>query len=145
MAVTAKWYSKAFDAAFKKKIDVSADTFKGMLVTSSYTFDQDAHDFKDDITNEVTGTGYTAAGATLASVAFTYNSSTNTFMFDANDLSWGSSTITARGLVVYDSTPGTDATRPLMVFIDFGADVSTTAGTLTITFDSAGIATITVA
>lgn len=145
MAVTSKWYSKAFDAAFKKKIDVSADTFKAMLVTSSYVFDQDAHDFKDDITGEVTGTGYTAAGATLASVTFNYNASTNTFAFDAADVAWGSSTITARGMVIYDATPGTDATRPLMIFIDFGADVSTTAGTLTITFDSAGIATVTTA
>lgn len=145
MAVSAKWYSKAFDSAFKKKIDVSADTFKAMLVTSSYTFDQDAHDFKDDITNEVSGTGYTAGGATLSSVTFNYNTSTNVFAFDAADVSWASSTITARGMVIYDSTPGTDATRPLMVFIDFGADVSTTAGTLTVTFDAAGIATITVA
>ena len=145
MAVTAKWYSKAFDAAFKKKIDVSADTFKALLVTSSYTFDQDAHDFKDDLTNEVTGTGYTAGGATLSSVTFTYNTSTNTFALDAADVSWASSTITARGCVIYDSTPGTDATRPLMIFIDFGADVATTAGTLTITFDSGGIATVTVA
>lgn len=145
MAVSAKWYSKAFDAAFKKKIDVSADTFKAMLVTGSYAFDQDAHDFKDDITNEVTGTGYTAGGATLTSVTFTYNASTNTFSFDAADVAWASSTITARGCVIYDSTPGTDATRPLLIFIDFGADVATTAGTLTITFDSAGIATVTVA
>ena len=44
-------------------IDWLNDTIKVMLVTSAYTPDQDAHDFKDDITNEISGTGYTAGGA----------------------------------------------------------------------------------
>lgn len=145
MAVTSKWYSQAFDSAFRKKIDVGADTFKAMLVTSSYTFDQDAHNFKDDITNEITGTGYTATGATITSPTFAYTSGTNTFAFDGADVAWTSSTFTARAAVIYDSTPGTDATRPLLVFVDFGADVTVTAGTLTLTWDSAGIASITVA
>lgn len=145
MAVTSKWYSQAFDSAFKKKIDVSADTFKVVLVTSSYTFDQDTHNFKDDITNEITGTGYTAGGATLTSPTFNYTSGTNTFAFDGADVAWTSATFTARGAVIYDATPGTDATRPLLVFVDFGADVTVTAGTLTLTWDSAGVASITVA
>lgn len=142
---TNKWYSQAFDSAFKKKIDVSADTFKVMLVTSSYTFDQDAHNFKDDITGEITGTGYTAGGATITSPTFGYTSGTNTFAFDGDNVSWTSATFTARAAVIYDSTPGTDATRPLMMFVDFGADTPVTAGTLSLTWDAAGIASVTVA
>ncbi len=145
MAVSAKWYGKAFDSAFKKKMDLSADTIKVMLCTSSYTPDQDTHDFKDDVTNEVSGTGYTAGGATLSSPTLTYTGGTNTLAFDGADVSWAASTLTARYAVMYDSTPGTDATRPLLMYIDFGADVSTTSGTLTITWDSAGIASVTVA
>lgn len=145
MAVTSKWYGLAFDSAFKKKIDLSADTIKVMLVTSSYTFNQDTHDFKDDITNEITGTGYTSGGATLTSPVLAYTAGTNTLALDGADVAWASATFTARGAVVYDATPGTDATRPVLVFVDFGADVSTTAGTLTLTWDSAGICSVTAA
>ncbi|MCM6778015.1 hypothetical protein NDR87_31030 [Nocardia sp. CDC159] len=145
MPVSAKWYGKAIDSAFRKKMDLSADTIKVMLCTSSYVPDQDTHDFKDDVTNEVSGTGYVAGGATLGTPTLTYTPATNTLAFDGGDVSWPSSTLTARYAVVYDSTPGTDATRPLIMYVDFGSDVSTTSGTLTITWDSAGLCSITVA
>ncbi|MFC9766736.1 hypothetical protein ACFVJ2_33630, partial [Rhodococcus jostii] len=66
-------------------------------------------------------------------------------VLDAADSSWTTSTITARYAIIYNSTPGTDATRPLIAYVDFGADVSTTAGTFTITWDAAGIVTLTAA
>ena len=56
-----------------------------------------------------------------------------------------SSTITARYAVVYDSSPGSDATRPLVGYVDFGADVVSNNGAFTITWDSTGIAVVTVA
>lgn len=145
MAVTGKFFGLALQSAFNKEIDFDSDTLKVMLCTSSYTPDQDTHRYKSSVTNEVTGTGYTAGGATLASVTVTYNAATNTLTLDAADTAWSGSTITARYAVIYDSTPGTDATRPLIAFIDFGQDVSTTAGTFTITWDAAGIASLTAA
>lgn len=145
MAVTAKYYGNFFKALANKEIDFNSDTIKCMLTTSSYTPDQDTHDYKDDVTNEVSGTGYTATGATIANCTITYTGATNTLKLDGDDVSWATSTITARYAVIYDATPGSDATRPLICYIDFGADVSTTAGTFTITFDAAGIATVTVA
>lgn len=143
MAVTSKWYGKAFAAAFNKEVDLTGDTIKVALVTSGYTMDQDAHDYFNDITSEVSGTGYTAGGATLGSPTATYDSSTNKLTFDGSDVSWPTSTITARGAVVYVST-GTASTSALLCFIDFGADVSTTAGTFQITWDASGIASVTV-
>lgn len=145
MAVSAKIYGKSFLSAFNKEIDIDTDTLKVMLCTSSYTPDQDAHQYKSSVTNEVTGTGYTATGNALTGVTITYTAGTNTIAFDAADASWPSSTITARYAVVYDSTPATDATRPLIAYVDFGADVSSTAGTFQITWDVAGIATVVVA
>lgn len=144
MAVTAFFYGNAFVAAFNKEIDFNSDTIKVALCTSSYTPNQDTHDYFDDITNEVTGTGYTAGGATLGSATITYTGATNTLMLDGADVSWSTSTITARYAVIYDATPGTNATRPLIAYVDFGADVSSTAGTFSITWDAAGIATVTV-
>lgn len=145
MAVSAKWYGNAFGKAFNKEIDVDTDTIKVMLCTSTYTPDQDAHSYKSSVTNEVTGTGYTAGGATLSSVSVAYSGGSNTFTIDAADVSWPSSTITARYAVIYDSTPGTDATRPLLGYVDFGADVSSSGGSFDIVWDSAGIFTVTAA
>lgn len=143
MAVTNKWYGNAFKAAFNKEVDFNSDTVKAALVTSSYAFDQDVHDYFNDITNEVTGTGYTAGGATVGSCTVAYDGASNTLTLDATDVSWASSTITARGLVLYVST-GTGSTSPLLCFVDFGADVSTTAGTFLVQWNASGIATVTV-
>ena len=85
-------------------IDLDTDTIKVALVTSSYTPDQDAHDNFDDVTNEVSGTGYTAGGATLGSVSVSADNTDNEGVFDAADVTWSSSTITARGAVIYKST-----------------------------------------
>ena len=144
MAVTGKFYGLAIKSAFNKEIDLDTDTIKVMLCTSAYVPDQDAHQYKSSVTNEVTGTGYTAGGATLGTKTVTYTGATNVFAFDAADVTWPSSTITARFAVVYDDTPATDATKPLIGYVDFGADVSTTSGTFTLTWDAAGVCTVTV-
>jgi hypothetical protein len=129
--------------SFKKKImdgsiDLDTDTIKVALVTSSYSPDIDSHDFFDDVTNEVTGTGYTAGGATLGSVTVTADNTDDEGVFDAADTTWSSSTITARGAVIYKST-GTDSTSPLIAYIDFGADKSSSSGNFTIQWNSEGI------
>lgn len=145
MAVTAKLYGQFINSVMNKLVDLDTDAIKVMLCTSTYTPDQDTHVFKSSVTNEVTGTGYTATGETLTGVTVGYTAGTNVFKFDANDVSWASSTITARYAVIYDSSPATDATRPLIGYVDFGADVSSTGAAFTITWDAAGIFTVTVA
>lgn len=119
-------------------IDLDTDTIKVALVTSSYTPDQDTHDFFDDVTNEVTGTGYTAGGASLASKAVTADNTDNEGVFDADDVSWTTSTITARGAVIYKST-GTASTSALIAYLDFTTDKVSTAGTFTIAWNAEGI------
>lgn len=144
MAVTAYWYANAFVNAFTqaKPLDWDTNTIKCLLTTSTYTPNQDTHASLADITNEVTGTGYTTGGATLASK--TNATTNNVITLDAADTAWSSSTITARRAVIYDSTGGgTDSTRPLILWVDFGADVSSTAATFTIVWNASGIATIT--
>lgn len=146
MAVTAFLYGAFVDHLAQKRIDLDSDTIKIALVTSSYTPNQDTHDFFNDITGESSATGYTAGGATLSSVTWAYTSGTNVWKFDAADPSWTvTTTLTARYAVIYDATPGTSATNPLIGYIDFGADQSTASGVFTIQFDAAGIFTSTVA
>jgi len=145
MAVTAKLYGSCIAKAFNKEIDWNSDDIRVALVTSSYTPDQDAHDYWNDVVaNEVTGTNYTANGAALGTPTVTYTGATNKLKLDGDDVSWASSTITARYAVIYDRTPGTDATRPLIAYVDFGADMSSNNGTFQITWDANGIVEVTV-
>jgi len=140
---TTKTYGSLITKAFNKEVDFDTDTIKVALVSSSYTPNQDTHDYWDDVSsNEVSGTGYTAGGATLASKSVTYDSGTNVTKFDAADVSWTSSTITARYAVVYLDT-GTASTSPLIAYVDFGSDQSSSSGTFQIVWDSAGIFTTT--
>lgn len=141
-----KLYGQFLSQALNKEIDWDTDTIKVALLTNSYTPDQDAHNYFDDVVaNEVTGTGYTQGGNTLANKTNSYNSSTNVITLDADDTTWSSSTITARYAVVYDASPATNATRPLIGYVDFGSDQSSSNGNFTITWDATGIVRITVA
>jgi len=143
--MASKLYGNFLLKALNKEVDFDSDTIKVALLTSSYTPDQDTHDYFNDVsTYEVTGTGYTQGGITLASKTATYDSGTNVIVLDAADVTWSSSTITARYAVVYGST-GTASTSPLIGYVDFGSDQSSTNGNFTITWDSTGIVRITVA
>src|SRR5690606_7830921 len=104
MAVTAKLYGLFLKSLANKEIDLETDTLKVMLCTSSYSPNQDTHQYKSSVTNEVSGTGYTAGGKTLTGVTVTYDTGTNTLTLDADDVTWSSSTITARYAVFYDDT-----------------------------------------
>lgn len=119
-------------------IDLDTDTIKVALVSSSYTADIDAHTKLSDITNEVSGTNYTAGGNTLASLAVTADNTDDEGVFDASDTNWASSTITARGAVVYKST-GTASTSPLICYIDFGSDQVSSSGNFVIQWNAEGI------
>lgn len=119
-------------------INHKTDTIKLSLHSSSYTADQDSHDFYDDVTNEVSASGsYSAGGATL-SVTTSQDNTDDEGVFDAVDVSFTSATITARYAVIYKST-GTASTSPLICLIDFGSNQTSTAGTFAITFAAEGI------
>ena len=139
MAVTAKWFGKALEGQYSatsaRRVDWDTDTIKVALCTSSYTPDQDAHDFFADITNEVSGTGYTAGGATLAGKSVNYDSATNVLSLRGSTSTWSSATFTARYAIVYKDT-GSSATSPLLGWIDFGGDQSVSSGTFSVSWDA---------
>jgi hypothetical protein len=141
-----KLYGNFLAKALNKEVDWDSDTIKVLLASSSYTPNQDTHDYLDDVsTYEVSGTGYTTGGNTLASKTVTYDGTNNVVILDAADVTWSSSTITARYAVVYDDAGATAGTKPLIGYVDFGSDQSSTNGNFTITWDSTGIVRITVA
>lgn len=82
----------------------------------------------------------TVIGQTVTDNSVTWTCVGSTIVqWDGADVSWTSSTITARYAVMYDRTPATDATRPLIGLFDFGSDQTTNNGTFAITFDALGI------
>jgi len=140
MAVSAKWYGKALEGQYgttsARRVDWATDTIKVALCTSSYTPDQDADDFYDDISNEVAnGNGYTTGGETLGTKSVDYDASTNVMSLRGATTSWTSATFTARYAVIYKST-GTGSTSPLLGYVDFGGDETVSSGTFSIVWDS---------
>lgn len=124
-------YNRGLELWARGSIDFDTDTFKVMLTTSSYTEDKDAHDFRNDVTNEVTGTGYTAGGNTVT-VSVTLDTANDRVDISLGGTTWTTSTITARKAVYYKSRGGASSADELIAVNDFGSDVSTSAGTFTL-------------
>lgn len=115
----------------------SETAVKGLLVTDTYTPAFDTHDFRNDVTNEVTGTGYTAGGIALTTTELTIASGVLTY--DSADPSWASSTIAnAMALVAYFARGGADTADELIFLSDFVTAVSTTNGTLLVQVNASG-------
>jgi hypothetical protein len=110
------------------------DTFKLALYTNSASFTAATTAYT--ATNEVANSGtYAAGGGTLTNVSPT--TSGTTAFTDFADLSFTSATITARGALIYNTTPAHTYTNPTVAVLDFGADKTSTTGTFTIQFPTA--------
>ena len=112
-----------------------------MLVTSAYTPNIDTHAFRSAVTGEVSGTNYTAGGKALTTKSVTQDNTGDAAVFDADPVTWASSTITARGAVLYKDT-GNAATDNLIAYFDFGTDETSSNGDFTITWNASGILTL---
>ncbi len=146
------WYTKALanlvggeTAGETRAVDFLSDVIKVMLTTATHVPNQDTHEFKPDVTNEVVGTAYTAGGITLLNKTITVDGATNKITLDADDIAWTASTITARNAHIYDDTPALAADKPLIAYVDFQTDQVSANGALSIGWNAAGILTMTAA
>lgn len=114
-------------------IDFDTDTFKVMLTTSAYTENKDTHTKRSDVTNEITGTGYTAGGNTVTVTVGAVDTANDRVDITLGGTTWPASTLTARKAVYYKSRGGAATADELIAVVDFGSDVVTTSGTLTLT------------
>lgn len=145
-SVAMKWYGLATTAMLNAEHDFLTSTYKAMLTTSTFTPNQDTNDFKDDVTNEVVGTGYTAGGTTLANKTIGYTAGSNVTKLDCDDPTWTTVTLSdVKNVVVYNDTPATPATKPLLAFGIIDVAVNPNAGNLVITLDANGLLTTTAA
>lgn len=129
---------------FRPTGDSGACTFKIALYSSSATLSANTTAYTTS--GEITGTNYTAGGATLTNLGVTAtntNASTGVGFLDFSDAVWYTATITARGAVIYNSTPkansnaNTTLTNAAVCVLDFGSDKLTVAGDFTVKFPTA--------
>ena len=130
--------SQSMCSSFKSELlggihDLDTDTIKIALYTSSATLDASTTAYS--ATNEVSGTGYTAGGNTLASPVISLDGTTA--IVDFADSTWAAATITARGALIYNASK---ANRAIAV-LDFGADKTSTDGDFTVSMPAAAAAT----
>ena len=112
----------------------SGHTFKLALFTSSASLGAATTDYSTG--NEVSGTNYSAGGASLTSV--TPVASSTTALCDFSDLTFSNATVTANGAIIYNSTTGGGSnTTDAVIVLAFGGDKTSTAGDFTIQFPTA--------
>ncbi len=125
--------------SFKKELmnaehDLDTHTIKMALYDSSASLDASTTAYST--TNEVTGTGYTAGGATMTGASLSTDGTVAYVDFD--DVSWASSTITARGALVYNDTHASNAA---IAVLDFGGDKVSQNTTFTVSLPAGAAAT----
>jgi hypothetical protein len=112
-------------------IDCDTDTFFCMLTTSAYTENSDTQLKRSDVTNEITGTGYTAGGA-VVSVTVAKDLTNNRVTLTLGQLVLANSTLTARKAVYYKRRGGAATADELVAVNDFGSDISSSGASFTV-------------
>ena len=112
------------------------DTFYMALYTNSATLDASttAYTTSGETTN-TSGSAYVAGGQALSNVNPTTGGTTA--FTDFADEVWATASFTARGAMIYNSTPAHTYTNPSVVVLDFGSDKTASAGDFTVIFPTA--------
>lgn len=113
-------------------LDYATDTIKAIAVSPSYTFNK-AHEFVSDITNELSGTGYSRKTLSAKSIVSTTGTPDQIEFRDTSGVSYtniNAGTISA--LIIYKEVT-TDADSPVIAYVDI-ADIATNGSSITITF-----------
>jgi len=134
MAITQAMCTSFKQALLDGEMDFSSDTsqtFKIALYTSSATLGAGTTAYST--TDEVTGTGYTAGGNTLAVSTGNPQRDGTTAFLTFDNTTWSTATITARGALIYQA----GGSNPAIAVLDFGADKTSTAGDFQIQFPTA--------
>lgn len=124
--------SSMYDEA-KGSIDFDTDTFKVMLLTSTAAPNKDTWTKRSDVTNEVSGTGYTAGGAAATVTVGAVDTANDRVDVSLGGATWATSTITARYAVYYKSRGGASSADELVAVVDFTTDVTSTGSDFVLT------------
>lgn len=139
MAVTISIPGKVPGIFANKEVDWDTDVFHLIALSAAATYNQDTTDYLDDvIANEVTGTNWAAGGVVVTTIASAYAAKTTTF--DAVDVSQANVTMAnVRHFILVCYSPASNATRPIIVWIDLGADNSWVAQPVQVAWAATGV------
>lgn len=114
------------------------------LVNNSYSPDVDADLYATTpFKYQIVGTNYVAGGAALSSPNVQQDNTGNQGILYGTNVTWVTSSITARGAILYGSSGSGMASDPLIAYIDFGSDQQSVAGNFTIQWAAGGILALT--
>lgn len=147
-AVTLNLYDifRRKQASGNGSVNLSSVTVKCMIVTGSYTVNQNTHDFRDDLgANEVSGTNYTAGGNAMANPVVTL-SAAGLVTLDLDDpATWSqhaSGFSNGRKAIIYVARGGASSADELIGYTDdFGADKGNVDGDFSIAVNASGLFT----
>lgn len=131
-------YGGALESLAKGLIDLSSDTLKCVLCTSSYVPSHAHTVLADVVADECADADY--GRVSLGSVTVTRVGAN--VVLDCADIDFGAAvTITAKYAILYDDTPSSPA-DPLIAYLDLnsgGGSVSSAAGSFKITIHANGV------
>ena len=139
-------YGKFFQSLFAGAVDFVDDPVYCMLCTSSYTPNQDSHQYKSDVTNEVVGSGYFEGGQALTGVEALYqvSGSLKQLVVTAGNLVWPSVTFSAAYAILYMNSAVPETQQPLIGYMNFQGTQSPADEAFYINWASAGVFTLTI-
>ena len=126
-----------------RTLATGGDTFKIALYTSAATLDANTTAYTASSEVSSTGTNYTAGGQALDNTGVgttNINANTGTGFTDFADETFTNANFTARGALIYNSTPSansnanTTLTNAAVCVLDFGADKTASDGDFTVIF-----------
>ncbi len=145
MTLAAGYFGLTLEKQLIDTLGVSLESetlIKTQLLTDAYTPNFDTHNFRDDFgANEPGNSGtYAAGGTILTTTELTVASPAATqIKYSADNLSWTTATLTARGTGTYHVTGGASSTDEVFFVNSFGGDVSSVAGTFTVSWNANGL------
>jgi hypothetical protein len=130
-------YDSMMEDLVRGAIDFDTDSFFVMLVTDQYTPSKGTHKTKSQVGFQVgtTGTNY-AEGGLSTTVTPTLDTVNHRLDLAFSNVTWSNATITAKGAVIYKKVGSDASAMPLVAYVDFGQNVSSTAAAFAVTFSS---------
>lgn len=126
------FYDSFWDDVFKGNITVSSDTFYMMLTTNSYSPSKSANAKRSDVTNEVSGTGYTTGGSAVAVTLTAASGNGDLETVNLADVTWSASSFTTAFGVVYKHRGGAASADNLLCLLDFGGSQTVATQSFTV-------------
>ena len=107
------------------RVVVGTSTIKALVTTDAYVPSKDSHSTRANITNEVSGTGYTAGGFTVTATLAQDLATDKTTLTLGAIAATGTTVANMRQVVYYVSNGGASSGDYLLCVVDFGSNYST--------------------